>query len=60
MCIRDRHITVVDGVGKPVFILVIEFLQFLGAADAVHKMDLPVAALLGLAHLCLLYTSRCV
>ena len=32
MCIRDRHITVVDGVGKPVFILVIEFLQFLGAA----------------------------
>ena len=49
-----QHIAVVDGVGKPVFILVIEFLQFLGAADAVHKMDLPVAALLGLAHLALL------
>ena len=52
--VQRQHIAVVDGVGKPVFILVIEFLQFLGAADAVHKMDLPVAALLGLAHLTLL------
>ena len=49
-----QHIAVVDGMGEPVFILVVELLQLLGAADAVYKMDILIAALFGLAHLALL------
>ena len=53
-----KDVTIPNRVRKPVFILVVQLGQFLGAADAVYKVYFLVAVLLALAHLALLALAQ--